>query len=97
MLPSPSFASIVDAFDIFTDCFVYGSIAYLAAITVIELVLALLEIIDEHQLSKNSSDSDFYDQVKELLSPSESNDFTAMTIRELRDYIREKQLHDGKA
>jgi hypothetical protein len=98
MLPcSPSFASIVDAFDIFTDCFVYSFIAYLAAITVIELILALLEIIDEHQLSKNSSDSDFYDQVKELLSPSESDDFTAMTIRELRDYIRENQLHDGKA
>jgi hypothetical protein len=95
MLPSSlSFASLVDAFDIFTDCFVYGSIAYLTVITLIKLVLALLEIIADAHLSKNSSDSDFYDQVKELLNPSESNDFTAMTIRELRDYIRENQLHD---
>jgi hypothetical protein len=80
---SPSFAFIVDAFDIFTDCFVYGSIAYLTVITLIELALALLEIIDDAHLSKNSSDSDFYDQVKELLNPSESDDFTTMTIREL--------------
>jgi hypothetical protein len=91
---SPSFASLVDAFDIFTDCFVYCSIAYLIIITAIELVLALLSIVDEHQLSKKSSDSDFYDQVKELLNPSESDVFTTMTIRELRDYIRENQLHD---
>jgi hypothetical protein len=72
MLPSsPSFASLVDAFDIFADCFVYASIAYLIMVTVIELVLALLSIIDEHQLSNKSSDSDFYDQVKELLNPSQ--------------------------
>jgi hypothetical protein len=63
-------------------------------ITVIELVLALLNIVDEHQLSNKSSDSDFYDQVKELLNPSECDDFTTMTIRELRNYIRKNQLHD---
>jgi hypothetical protein len=58
MLPSsPSFASFVDAFDIFADCFVYGSIAYLITIIVVNLVLALLEIIDEHQQEKNISDS----------------------------------------
>jgi hypothetical protein len=84
MLPSyPSFASLIDAFDIFADCFVYGSIAYLTVITLIELVLALLELINEHQQEKSSSDSDFYDQVKELLNPSESDNLTTMTIREL--------------
>lgn len=92
--PSSSFTSFAAAFDIFADCFVYGSIAYLTIITVIELIFGLLCIIEEYQLSKKSSVPDFYDQVKELLNPSESTVFNAMTIRELRNYVRENQLHE---
>jgi hypothetical protein len=33
--------------------------------------------------------------VKELLNPSELIDFEALTIRQLRDYIRENQLHNS--
>jgi hypothetical protein len=92
--PCSSFASFVDAFDIFADCYVYGSIAYLTLITVIKLICGLLDIIEEHQLSKKNSVPNFYDQIKELINPNESNDFTAMTIQELRNYVRENQLHD---
>jgi hypothetical protein len=42
------------------------------------------------------SDSDFYDQVKELLNPSESDDFTAMLwgrqASQKEDWIRETAL-----
>lgn len=64
--PSLSFASLIDAFDVFTDCFVYGSIAYLIMITAIGLVLGLCDIIEEYQAAKKGSAPDFYDQVKEL-------------------------------
>ncbi len=54
------------------------------------LFSSLLNVIDEVKTPVNN---DFSEQVKELLAPSCAPDFQSFTIRELREFIREKQLH----
>jgi hypothetical protein len=76
------FTSFVNTFDLFADCYVYGSVAYVVILLVIHLTSAFFDLVDEDQ--SPSFQPDFYQQVKELLNPSELIDFPAMTIRELR-------------
>ena len=81
------------AFDLFIDCYAYGSIAYVSILLIIHLILSL---VDEYE----ATDNEFYDQVKELLNPSteavfELNQhpcFDTMTLRELRAHIKENDL-----
>ena len=63
--------SFTDSFDLFTDCYVYGCIAYITALFVYHLTLSLLSLIDDVQQTKQSSQLDFYGQVKELLDPTD--------------------------
>ena len=132
------FATFVNAFDLFADCFVYGSVAYIISLFTISLALAFVALIDEHQALKQAAEQDsdrrlkelkelfnspllnsslesspatnadryqatepdFYQQVKELLNPCteqildvDSNlSFAQMTLRELRQYIKDNQL-----
>ena len=93
------------AFDLFSDCYVYVSIAYIFFSVTTQLILSFLSLIDESNLnSKTETDgADFYEQVKELLDFS-SEDFAfepltqplfeRMTIRELRSFIREHNLQE---
>ena len=84
------------AFDLFIDCYVYGSIAYISLLFIINLILSFLSLVDEYQ----ATDSEFYDQVKELLNPateevfepSQNPYFDTMTLRELRAHIKENDL-----
>ena len=88
----------ISVFDIFTDCFVYGSIAYWLGFLTIHLVLSLTSVIDENQ----TTEPDFYEQVKELLNPAteeifqpqdEQPCFETMTLRELKTHIKVNHLH----
>lgn len=93
-------ALFVSVFDFLASCYVYGCLTYI-------LILFLLQAYDylpadsvPPNRTKKSSESDFYSQVKELLkTPTESIlepisiNFNSMTIRELRAYIKENELH----
>ena len=84
------------AFDLFIDCYAYGSIAYISLLLIIHLILSFLSLVDEYQ----ATDNEFYDQVKELLNPATEEVFElhtfpcfdTMTIRELRAHIKENHL-----
>ena len=84
---------ISNIFDLFINCYVYGSLTYLTIRLLVHLALSLLALADQSQ----ETEPDFYNQVKELLNPSTEqvleHDFTLMTIREIRTHIKEKQLH----
>lgn len=84
------------AFDLFIDCYVYGSITYVLLLFIIHLTASFLSLVDEYQATK----PDFYNQVKELLNPateevfepSQDPYFDTMTLRELRAHIKENHL-----
>jgi hypothetical protein len=94
------FTTFVNGFDFFTDCFVYGSVAYVISLFTISLISAFIAQADEHQVLKQAAEPDFYQQVKELLNPcaeeildlNPNPSFTQMTLRELRAYIRDNGL-----
>ena len=94
------FTTFVDAFDLFADCFVYGSIAYIITLFAVSLISAFMTLVDEHQELNQAAEQDFYQQVKELLNPcieeitdvNCNSSFTQMTLRELRQHIKDNQL-----
>lgn len=90
----------INAYDLFTDCYVYGSITYVLSLFTIQLILSFLALVNESQLTKQTIEPDFYEQVKELLNPPTEAvleldvqpSLDCMTIRELRSYIKENHL-----
>ena len=90
------FTSFINAFDLFTNCFVYSSIIYVFSLFIIQLILSFLALVNEYQIAK----PDFYEQVKELLNPAtekvfELNQnpcFDTMTLRQLRQHIKDNEL-----
>lgn len=84
-----SFSPLV-SFDIFVNLYIFGALTLVLLSLAAHLFSSLLNIIDD---VKNPVNSDFYEQVKELLTPSSAPDFQSFTIRELRSYIRENELH----
>ena len=84
-----SFSPVI-SFDIFVDLYIFGAIALVLLSLTAHLFSSLLNIIDEVKAPVNN---DFYEQVTELLAPSSAPDFQSFTIRELREFIRENELH----
>lgn len=84
-----SFSPVV-SFDIFVELYIFSAIALVLLSLIAHLFSSLLNIIDEVRTPVNS---DFYEQVKELLAPSKAANFQSFTIRELRSYIRDNELH----
>ena len=86
--------SFIQAFDLFANCYVYGCISYISILFIIHLYFSLFADTNEHN---QAVEPDFYEQVKELLSPATEpvleTDFTLMTLRQLRTHIKENQLH----
>ena len=82
---------LTNAFALFINCYVYGSIAYLSTRLLIHLSLCFLSLVDEYQ----ATEPDFDNQVKDLLNPSTeavleldpTPSFDTMTLRELRTHI----------
>ena len=87
------FTSFSHFFDIFTTCYVYGSIGYILILLVSGLTQSFLALVDEEQERK----TDFYQEIEELFNSSEDSDFEpspqpafeAMTIRELRSFVKD--------
>lgn len=94
------FTSFINAFDLFTDCFVYSSIIYVFSLFIIQLILSFLALVNEYQIAKPNTKPDFYEQVKELLNPATETvlelnvqpSFDNMTIRELRSHKTRESL-----
>ena len=84
-----SFSPIVD-FDIFVELYVFGTIALVLLSLIAHLFSSLLNVINEIKTPVNN---DFYEQVKKVFAPPKAPDFPSFTIRELRSYIRENELH----
>jgi len=72
--------SLSDRFDLFTDCYVYGCIAYFIALFAYRLFLSLLACIDNVRHSKPTQ-PDFCEQVKDLFNLSEELNNNALAYR----------------
>jgi len=87
--------SFIQAFDLFASCYVYGCLSYISILFIIHLYYSLFSVDNKHN---QAAESDFYEQVKELLNPATEEvletDFTLMTLRQLRTHIKENQLHE---
>ncbi len=86
-----SFSPVV-SFDIFVNLYIFGAIALVLLSLIAHLFSSLLNVIDE---VKTPINKDFYEQITELLAPSKAPDFQSFTIRELRSYIRDNELHSN--
>lgn len=67
-----SFFPIV-SFDIFVNLYIFGAIALVLLSLIAHLFSSLLNVIDG--VRQAPVNSDFYEQVKELLAPSSAPDF----------------------
>lgn len=89
--------SLNDSLDFLITCYMYGCLAYFLLLFLAQTYSTLSSC----HCSKSLTKPDFYTEVKELLNPTEelvleSNQtpyFASLTIRELRAYIKENQLH----
>ena len=79
------FTSCAQSFDLFVDCYVYGSIAYLLNLILGSFIVAWFALVDDYNARQTALESDFYEQVKELLNPSTDTD-------ELEFYEQVKEL-----
>lgn len=84
--------STIVSFDVFVKLYVFGAIALVLLSLIAHLFSSLLNVIDEVKTPVNG---DFTEQVTELLAPSKAPDFQTFTIRELRSYIRDNELHSN--
>ena len=92
---------LTDAFDIFANCYVYGCLTYILVLFSLHLYCSLSVNYEASNKANEFAEFDFYTQVKDLLNPAIEptlepmliNDFSSMTIRELRFYIKENKLH----
>ena len=100
-----NFTSFTNAFDLFASCYVYGCLTYIAVLFIVHLYCSLLADCKAKNQINEVIEPDFYTQVKDLFNPL-TEDFTTdfapspqppqfqeMTIRELRSYIKDNQLH----
>lgn len=60
------FTSCAQSFDLFVDCYVYGSIAYLLTLIIGSFIVAWFALVDDYKARQTALESDFYEQVKEL-------------------------------
>ena len=60
------FTSCAQSFDLFVDCYVYGSIAYLLNLILGSFIVAWFALVDDYNARQTALESDFYEQVKEL-------------------------------
>ena len=94
-----------DAFNLFATCYVYGCLALVLLLFIGQAYFDLFLLFQSTQTSK-AIGSDFYSQVKELFDSTEEEldrsmskpqtfdeGFETLTIRELRSYIKDNQLH----
>ena len=89
--------SLNDSLDFLITCYMYGWLAYFFLLFLAQTHSTLLSC----HCSESLTQPDFYTEVKELLDPTEelvleSNQtpyFASLTIRELRTYIKDNQLH----
>ena len=95
-----NYTSFINIFDFLASCYVYGCLTYILLLFSVELYNSLLVDCKALDRSIESVDTDFYSQVKDLLNPSTESilepvivNFELMTIRELRTYIKQNQLH----
>ena len=103
------FLSMSDAFNLFATCYVYGCLALVFLLFIGQAYSGLSFDSSIDRSIGDSGNDDFYSQVKDLLNPTEelnlakecdrnplkasSKEFEALTIRELRTYIKDNQLH----
>jgi hypothetical protein len=62
-----NYISFTQAFDFLTSCYIYGCIAYVALLFGLHLYSSLFTAVDAQD---QVIESDFYEQVKDLLSPT---------------------------
>ena len=95
-----NYASLTDTFNFFTSCYVYGCLTYITLLFLLHVHHSLFISSNSSNRANESFEPDFYTQVKDLLNPASESilepvyvNFELMTIRELRTYIKENQLH----
>ena len=64
------YASFINAFDLFANCYVYGCLTYIAVLFSLHLYQSLLIDYQSRNRFIESVEPDFYSQVKDLLNPS---------------------------
>ena len=90
-----SYTSFIQLFDIVASCYIYGCISYISILFILHLYHSLFIDSNKHNQALKP---DFHEQAKDLLNPSTvkviETDFTSMTIRQLRTYIKDNQIHN---
>ena len=94
-----NYASLISTFDLFASCYIYGCLTYVAILFLLHVHRSLSVPPDQ---ANESFEPDFSTQVqvKDIFDPASESilepvyvNFEVMTIRELRTYIKENQLH----